>query len=632
MSLRDIKSKLYKRGVSRSSIEHEISQYNPKAAKDTGEMAKGEKDLWVEKQSLGKSEKKVIKKGIVILSVVLLIIIGLSIFAFVRRGMFQDGNTTISISGPTQANSGKLLTYEINYKNSNRLDIDNAVLKITYSENFKPEENSGFQIENLTSGSFNIGTIKGESEGKVVLNGKAFSPKGALIYLRATLSYRPSGYSSQFQTNDQLGINVISAPITLEVLAPQSVSSGDSVDYQINYKNDGEEVINNIIVATKYSDGFTFSSANPKASRDNNSWDIGNLQPGQAGKIIVSGKLEGERENIKKIEASIGTMENDKFVAFNTESADTKIISSPLLIAQAVNGQQSLNVNAGDTLEFQIKYKNSGSIGLRDVIVTETIDSSVLDYSSLKMDNGSFDIDTKTIIWKASDIKQLQNLGVGQEGSIYFSINVKSTLPVGEKKDKNFVIKSVAKIDSPDVPTPISMNKTISSNEINMKVNSRLAVSVKGYYNDQDISNSGPVPPKVGEETTYTIHWQAFNVSNDVSGVKVSAILPTDSQMTGKIFPEDAKIEYNSRTNSIVWTIGDMESGEGILSDAPEVAFQVKIKPSPNKVGQEIKLLGETTITGQDLFTNENLKNIFEEKTTDLREDSSIAGKRTVEN
>ena len=75
-----------------------------------------------------------------------------------------------------------------------------------------------------------------------------------------------------------------------------------------------------------------------------------------------------------------------------------------------------------------------------------------------------------------------------------------------------------------------------------------------------------------------------------------------------------------------------MESGEGILSDAPEVAFQVKIKPSPNKVGQEIKLLGETTITGQDLFTNENLKNIFEEKTTDLREDSSIAGKRTVEN
>jgi len=165
-----------------------------------------------------------------------------------------------------------------------------------------------------------------------------------------------------------------------------------------------------------------------------------------------------------------------------------------------------------------------------------------------------------------------------------------------------------------------------------MKVNSRLAVSVKGYYTDQDISNSGPVPPKVGEETTYTIHWQAFNVSNDVSGVKVSATLPTDSQMTGKIFPEDAKIEYNSRTNSIIWTIGDMGSGEGILSDAPEVAFQVKIKPSPNKVGQEIKLLGETTIAGQDLFTNENLKNIFEEKTTDLREDSSIAGKRTVEN
>ena len=309
-----------------------------------------------------------------------------------------------------------------------------------------------------------------------------------------------------------------------------------------------------------------------------------------------------------------------------------KLISSPLLISQVVNGKQSLNVNAGDMLEFQVKYKNSGSIGLRDVIVTETIDSSVLDYSSLKLDNGSFDIDTKTITWKASDITQLKNLGVGQEGSIYFSIRVKNILPVGEKADKNFVIKSVAKIDSPDVPTPISMNKIISSNEINMKVNTRLAVDIKGYYADQNIPNSGPVPPKVGQETTYTIHWKAFNISNDASGVTVSAVLPTNSQMTGEIFPKDAKIEYNPRTNSIVWTIGDMESGEGILSDPPEVAFQVKIKPSPNQINQEVKLLGETTISGQDLFTNENIKNTFEGKTTDLREDSTIIGKRTVEN
>ena len=630
MSLQDIRNKLYKKEAPKSLSQHEISKYDPTIAKDTGEMEKGEKDLWAEKQGLSQKEKKVVKKGVIIFALVLLIIIGLAVFSFIRQSMFQDGNATISINGVTQANSGKLLTYEINYKNENRLDIDKAVLKIAYPENFKPEDNPNFKIENLTSGMFDLGTIKGNSEGKVILNGRAYSPKGALIYLRATLSYNPAGYSSQFQTNSQLGINIVSAPITLEFLAPQNIASGNSVDYQINYKNDGAEILNNLTVKLKYPDQFTFSSSNPKVSRDNNSWDIGTLQPGQTGKIIISGKLEGERDNIKKAEASIGVVENGEFVTFNSESASTKIIFSPLSIAQAVNGQQGLNINSGDTLEFQIRYKNSGNIGLRNVIITEQIDSSVLDYASLKLDKGSFDIDNKTITWKASDISQLENLGVGQEGKIDFSIKVKSLLPVGEEKDKNFVVKSVAKIDSPDVPTPISMNKIVSSNEIDMKVNSRLAIDVKGYYGDKQISNSGPVPPKVGEETTYTIHWKALNISNDVSGAMVSAILPTDSQMTGKIYPEDANVEYNSRTNSIVWTIGNMKAGTGILSGSPEVAFQIKIKPSPNQVGREVKLLGETTIAGKDLFTNENIKNIFEEKTTDLREDASIVGKRLV--
>ncbi|PIP27916.1 MAG: hypothetical protein COX29_03895 [Candidatus Moranbacteria bacterium CG23_combo_of_CG06-09_8_20_14_all_35_22] len=632
MSLRDIKENLYKKEAPKNLSEHEISQYDPTVAKNTGEMNKGADDLWAKKNGFDQKEKKAIKKGVIAFLIILGIIISLFAYWIIRQMLFQAGNATISISGPSQANSGKLLTYEINYQNDNRLSIKNATLKITYPENFKPSQEAGFQEENLTSGSFNLGTIKGKSQGKVILNGKAYSPKGALIYLRASLSYNPSGYSSQFQTNSQIGVNVISAPITLEVLAPQNASNGDVVDYQINYRNDGAEIINNLVIEAKYPDQFTFSSASPKASSYNNSWDIGNLELGQSGKIVISGNLEGERENIKKVEASIGTREKGEMIVFNSESAETKIIFSPLSIAQAVNGKKNLNVNADDTLGFEINYKNNGNIGLRDVIVTEKIDSPVLDYSSLKLDGGSFDIDSKTITWKASDIRSLKNLGASQMGKIFFSIRVKDILPVGEEKDKNFVIKTVAKIDSPDVPTPISMNKIISSNAINMKVNSKLAISVKGYYSDQAIPNSGPIPPKVGEETTYTIHWKVLNVSNDISGATVSAILPTNSQMTGNIFPQDANLKYNERTNAVVWTIGNVNSGAGLLSSSPETAFQVKIKPSPDQAGREVGLLGKTVFSAKDLFTEENLLAEAKEKDTNLYEDSSIIGKNKVIN
>ncbi|MDO9231041.1 MAG: hypothetical protein Q7U36_00985 [bacterium] len=625
MSLQDIKNNLYKKEAPENLSEHEISQYDPSLAKDTGEMNKGEKDLWAKKTGLDKTEKKAIKKGVIAFGIVMGIIIAIAIFALIRQMLFQSGNSTVEISGPTQVNSGKLLTYEINYKNNNRLNIKNAVLRVSYPENFKPENNPDFKIESLTSGSFDIGTIKGKTQGKIVLNGKAYSPKGALIYLKAALSYNPAGYSSQFQANQQLGINVNSAPITLELLAPQNVSSGDAIDYQINYRNDGGETMNNLVVKIEYPDQFTFSSSSPKTSRENNVWDIGSLSAGQSGKIVVSGKLEGERDNIKKVKASIGVSQQNEFVAYNSESTDTKMVFSPLLIAQAVNGKENINVNAGDTLGFEIVYKNNGSLGLRDVIITEKIDSSVLDYSSLKLKNGSFDVDSKTITWKASDIKELASLGANQSGKISFSIKITDTLPIGEEKDKNFVISSVAKIDSPDVPTPISMNKIISSNTINMKVNSRVAVDVKGYYTDQSIQNFGPIPPKVGQETTYTIHWKVFNISNDVSGAKVFAVLPTNAQMTGKIFPEDANLEYNSRTNEMVWTIGNMKSGTGLLFPSPEVAFQVKIKPSPDQVGRDVGILGKTTISAKDLFTEDNLVGTAGEKTTNLLEDNSVA-------
>jgi len=626
MSLRDIKNNLYKKEAPENLSEHEISQYDPALAKDTGEMSKGEKDLWAKKTGLDVVEKKAIKKGLIAGAIVIGIIILMAIFMLVRQMLFQSGNATIEISGPTQTESGKLLTYEITYKNENRLTIKNAVLHINYPENFKPENNSNFKTDNLTSGSFNIGTIKGKTQGKIIFNGKAYSPKGALIYLKAVLSYNPSGYSSQFQANGQLGVNVNSAPITLEILAPQNASNGDAVDYQINYRNDGKEVINNLTIKVKYPDQFTFSSASPKASTDNNTWDIGNLSAGQSGKIVVSGKLEGERDNIKKVEASIGVSEQNEFTAYNSESAETKMIFSPLAIRQIVNNKEKLNVNAGETLEFDIAYKNNGNIGLRDVIITEKLDGSMLDLNSLKLDGGSFDTDSETITWKASDTKALENLGANQGGVISFSIKVKNIFPIGEEKDKNFIIRSLAKIDSPDVPTPISMNKIISSNEISMKVNTKLAIDVKGYYIDNIIANSGPIPPKVGEETTYTIHWRATNISNDVSGVKVFATLPTNAQMTGNIFPEGANLNYNSRTNEMIWTIGDMKSGTGLLFASPEVAFQVKIKPSLDQVGREVGLLGKTTISAKDLFTEESIMGEYEDKDTNLIEDSSVAG------
>ncbi len=625
MSLSEIKNELYKKEINAELSQHKQSEFDPVSAVDnSSEKTEIPEDAWAEKNSgMTEGNKKTIKAGLLILGGIVLVIALVVGFYKIRQSFFAEERLTVSVEGPAEIKSGNLVTYEIKYKNDNRADLKNAVLKISFPEDFKPEENANFKIEGTMAGTFNLGDIKGYSEGRAVFNGRAYSPKGNLIKIKAELSYTPSTVSSAFVTGNQLTVNVVSAPISIEVMAPQNISSQDEINYLVTYKNEGTESFENIRVKVDYPERFTFSGSNPRSSESNNIWYVGNLSGGQSGKIIITGKLEGNRDEIKTAKATVGANNKGVFVSYNEETVQTKIVSSPLAISQTVNGLNNLNANAGDALQFEINYRNDGDIGLRDVIVTERLDSPVLDYTTLDMKGGAYDADSKTITWKAPDYQNLKNLAPGQGGTIKFSIKVKNVIPVESANDKNFVISGLAKIDSPDVPTPISMNKIISGNKMDIKLNSKLVLDVKGYYGDSSISNSGPLPPKVSEETTYTMHFILSNISNDIEGAKVETVLPTSVVMTGKIFPEGAPLEYNERMNSIVWTVGNLEAGTGVLSSKKEIAFQIKIKPSPDQTGNEAPLMNESIFSARDIFTGESISAKMSGKTTNLLEDSS---------
>jgi len=62
---------------------------------------------------------------------------------------------------------------------------------------------------------------------------------------------------------------------------------------------------------------------------------------------------------------------------------------------------------------YVIDYKNNGNIAMEDVIITEEIDSNVLDFSKLELKGGAYDASKKIITWKASGIPGLANLAPG---------------------------------------------------------------------------------------------------------------------------------------------------------------------------------------------------------------------------
>ncbi len=638
MSLFGIGKKLYKKDLSENISEHELSRYNPEAS-GVGNSSPQKDDVWVKEQDgLGPSEKKTVKRGLTALIIILASILALAIIFEMRQLAFNGANSRASITGPTQIASGQMEAYEITYKNNNWVRAKDAVVRVTYPENFKPEPDKNFKITSPTSGEYSVGSVRALSSGKIIFRGKAYSPKGALIYLKADFVYQPFSYVGKFNVNAQLGVNVAPAPLKLEIQGPQSVVSGNSVDYAVKYQNNGSEVMDALQVRLAYSEGFNFvyASTEPSSSNDNvDVWEIGSLKPGESGMITVKGRLVGTGGMTRMAKASIGVLSGADFMSYNDETQNAEIVESPLFLSQIVNGVENKpDVSAGDHLQFKIKYKNTTDIGLRQVIVTEKLDSPVLDYTTLSMKGGSFDAAKSTITWKAADIPEFLTLGPGQSGEIDFAIDVKRNIPLDGKVKKNFVIVSLARIDSPDVPTPIASNRIISSNEMDIKLNSKIILETQGFYNDATIVNSGPMPPRVGQETTYTMHWKVMNVSNDINNAVVTAFLPTNATATGKFLPDDARVSYNERTNSISWNIGKLDAGTGVLNSPPSVAFQIKIKPSIDKLRNEVNLLGVSTLTADDLFTGEKLTVTTGPKNTNLVEDQGLMkanGSKVVE-
>jgi hypothetical protein len=159
-----------------------------------------------------------------------------------------------------------------------------------------------------------------------------------------------------------------------------------------------------------------------------------------------------------------------------------------------------------------------------------------------------------------------------------------------------------------DVKNPTLKNKIFISQakqEFVTKIGSKLEIVQQGYFYDEVFGNTGPLPPTVGQTTTYTIIWRVKNYYSDVKDVKARALLPKNILLTGKIFPEEetSKFAYDSQSREIVWSVGDLEKGKGISEPGASIAFQISFIPDSSQKGQTPDLISEAKIEAEDAWT-----------------------------
>lgn len=637
MSLKETERKIYQREEDSGSsgpdqprsLNPHIADENPFATSALKENLEQKKEIWIQEQSEKKEKRKGITKKVSIIFGVVAIVAGVVWLAlYIRKSAFSEDRVLVSISGPEKVKSGDTASFEISYQNLNRASLKNAVVYINYSENFKPSGNLQFESEGPSSSKFNIGDIAGKSDGKAELQGKFFGPQDALVYMEVKIEYKPSTFNSIFSVKANSSVFISSSPIELEASGSQNAAAGNAVSYVVTYRNTGQESFNDLKIKADFPVGFSFSNSEPLPAQGNNIWYIGALEAGQTGQIKVNGVVSGSKNEEKTLKFYIGEVGTDnQFISYGETESTTKIIGSPLVLSETINGKyENVFVNAGDSLLFKIGYRNTGSIGLRDVILTVEASSPILDYARIDMRNskGEFDSEKKIITWRASEVPEFKTLAPNAEGEIGFAIPVKDIIPVSGPNDKKFSFSAVARMDSPDIPTIEGSNKIVASNAVEVKLNSKLIANVEGFFNDADIVNSGPLPLKVGQKSTFTLHMKTANVSNDVTDAKVVMTLAPGANWENNFLPRDAVVSFNSRTNELVWNIGNLPAGTGIITNPKELVFQIGITPSQIQVGNFAALLSKTVFSAKDTFTGQPLEAKLGEKNTNLTEDLGV--------
>jgi hypothetical protein len=533
-------------------------------------------------------------------------------FWFWQRNSFSTGSLKLEILAPAEITAGEEVTYVVKWKNFGETELENAALIFEYPEGAKPSEGGGIRVNK------ELDDINPGQEVTLRFIARLFGKQNELKEAKAYLTYTPRNLTSSFRSETSSTSVISTVPVNFELDMPSRIEAGQQFDIALNYFSNSEYPLSNLRIQMKYPEGFEFKSAVPSPLGESE-WDIGVINRTEGRRIIITGVLRGNVQDVKLFEATFGSWEEGKFTILKEATKAMQITKPQLFITQTVNSSPSFVASVEDVLHYEIFFKNPTDKILENLFLAVTLDGRGFDLNTIKANGGQVRQGDNSILWEARDIPKLRFLGVGEEGRVEFWINVKDEIETFSPQDKGLVLKDRVLVSE-------------ATEEFEIKIASGLLLKQAGFFEDEVFGNLGAHPPVVGQKNTYTITWHASNRYNDIQNGRARARLPFGVSLTGKIFPEDATLTFDSNSREVVWEIGDMLAGTGVFSElpAPSVAFQIEFTPNVIHRGKAAELIGEVRITGDDLFTNQQVFSIDEAIDTTLPDDSSVTEEQGI--
>lgn len=514
---------------------------------------------------------------------------------------FSDRGVKLEIEASTdQAVSGDEITYTIKYRNDTKVSLSDLRFRLFWPEDSivlvdgEPQrpDSEGFEVDELQPGQ------EGEREVKAFLVGD----KGSIKTARLNLIFKAGNFQSDFEKEVAATTTITDLPVSLTLVAPPTVVSGQTVSYILDVRNDSGNDLSDMKLRFTYPDGFTVQEFQPQPSQGNTVWDISSLSDGSGKRYQVTGALSGSERETKTVTAVLQRNLNGQYVDYVRTEAFT-VISSPLLsVSVAPEGGRDYVSFAGDTLRYVVTFRNNSRFSFLGLLLGIRLEGEMYDLSGLEVRDGFFDEGSGTVVFDASGISQLSQLGPGQSGTATFSVPLRAGFP-GAGGTSSFFVKATARLSTTNVPSGLDQGDVSALDSVITKISAQPSLAQAVLYHNS--AGSGPLPPEVGEVTTLGIRWRLINPGNDVRDAVVTATLPTGITWVGPLATQGgSEPTFDANTKRVTWRVGTLPFGTGSGAPAYETVFQVSFQPSSNQINDHVLLISNTAFVGTDAFTN----------------------------
>lgn len=520
----------------------------------------------------------------------------------------------LSIDAPEHVTAGSKIMVVVHYENKDRNPLALATVKVRYPKEFVVESVSP-RSDDDTLTSWTLGALDRHARGSIEINGRMYGDIGSTPQLQSTFTYKPASFNAEFSTVVNRALSIDTAPVDLSFDGPAEAGAGQSITFTVRYKNTTDAPLVNTQLV--FAPGSAFSVT--KSSRPplhETIWSIPTLAAGVSGELTITGTVTSAAAASTALPFSVVT--NVKREQVILAKAEYALTVSQGDLGITIERDTDNPVRLGDVVSARIVVANNASVSLGDISVQLAGPSSVIWKDSTSPITIA---STKNgLSWAAA--AQLKNLAAGELFTIPFtikapgvgsvnvaSLNLSATAKALKRDGKK--VSLIAK--SPDFAVPLGSN--ISADIYAL------------YYDDGGIPiGSGPLPPRVGEETKYRLVWKIKNGARDLTDIAITAALPENVVFGAKQGVGAGAVIHDADARTVRWSITRLPAS------VPEVIaqFDVILTPLTNDQGKSAELLGVATLTARDELVVEPVTASLPRLTTDLPRDTKAVGRGVV--